>query len=49
VHAIADRVNKGEYHEPELGAEYCEQEPKIPNPKTELPKDFGDGKFNFIL
>jgi hypothetical protein len=27
VHALADKVNKGRYHEPELGTEYCEQEP----------------------
>jgi hypothetical protein len=37
VYAIADGVNEGGYHEPELGAEYCEQEPEIPNPELELP------------
>jgi hypothetical protein len=49
VYAIAGGVNEGGYHEPELGAEYCEQEPDIPNPEQELPKDFEDGKFNLIL
>jgi hypothetical protein len=49
VCTIADGVNKGRYHEPELGAEYCEQEPEIPNPKPELPEVFEDGKFNLIL
>jgi hypothetical protein len=49
VHAIADRVNEGGYQEPDLGAEYCEQEPEILNPEPELPKDFEDGKFNLIL
>jgi hypothetical protein len=24
VHALADEVNEGRYHEPELGTEYCE-------------------------
>jgi hypothetical protein len=37
--AIADGVNEGGYHEPELGAEYCEQEPEISNPEPELPED----------
>jgi hypothetical protein len=49
VYAIADRVNEGGYHKPELGAEYCEQEPEISNSKQELSKDFEDGKFNLIL
>jgi hypothetical protein len=49
VCTIADRVNEGGYHKPELGAEYCEQEPEIPNPEPELPEDFEDGKFNLIL
>jgi hypothetical protein len=49
VCAIADGVNEGGYHKPELGAEYCEEEPEILNPKTELPEDFEDGKFNLIL
>jgi hypothetical protein len=40
VCAIADGVNEGGYPEPELGAEYYEQE---------LPEDFEDGKFNLIL
>jgi hypothetical protein len=49
VCAIADGVNEGGYHEPELGAEYCEQEPEIPNHEQELPEDFEDDKFNLIL
>jgi hypothetical protein len=49
VCTIADGVNEGGYHEPELGAEYYEQEPEIPNHEPELPKDFEDGKFNLIL
>jgi hypothetical protein len=49
VYAIANRVNEGGYHEPELGVEYCEQEPEIPNPEQELPEDFENGKFNLIL
>jgi hypothetical protein len=49
VCAIADRVNEGGYHEPELGAEYYEQETEIPNPEPELPEDFEDDKFNLIL
>jgi hypothetical protein len=36
-------VNEGRYPEPELGTEYCEQEPEIPNTEPELPKDFEDG------
>jgi hypothetical protein len=49
VCAIADGVNEGGYHEPELGTEYCEQEPKISNVEPELPEDFEDDKFNLIL
>jgi hypothetical protein len=49
VHAIADGVNEGGYHKPELGAEYCEQEPEIPNAEPEIPEDFEDSKFNLIL
>jgi hypothetical protein len=49
VCAIADGVNEGGYHEPELGTEYCEQEPETPNVEPELPEDFEDGKFNLIL
>jgi hypothetical protein len=49
VHAIDDEVNEGGYHEPELGAKYCEQEPEIPNTEPELPEDFEGGKFNLIL
>jgi hypothetical protein len=49
VCAIADGVNEGGYPEPELGTEYCEQEPEIQNAEPELPEDFEDGKFNLIL
>jgi hypothetical protein len=49
VYAIADGVNEGGYPEPELGTDYCEQEPEIPNTEPELPEDFEDGKFNLIL
>jgi hypothetical protein len=42
-------VNERGYHEPELGAEYCEKEPEIPNPEPELPEDFEDCKFNLML
>jgi hypothetical protein len=49
VCAIADGVNKGGYHEPELGAKYCEQETRVENHEQELPEDFEDGKFNLIL
>jgi hypothetical protein len=49
VHALADEVNEGRYHEPKFGTEYCEQEPEIPNVEPELPEDFEDGKFNLIL
>jgi hypothetical protein len=49
VCVIADEVNEGRYPEPELGADYREQEPEIPNAEPELPEDFKDGKFNLIL
>jgi hypothetical protein len=49
VHAIADEVNEGGYHELEHGAEYCEPETKVPNPEPEFPEDFEDGKFSLIL
>jgi hypothetical protein len=49
VCAIADEVNKGGYHEPEIGTKYCEQEPEILNHEQELLEDFEDGKFNLIL
>jgi hypothetical protein len=49
VCALADGVNGGGYHELELGAEYCEQEPEIPKTKPKLPEDFEDGKFILIL
>jgi hypothetical protein len=49
VYAIADEVNEEQYREPELEAEYCEQETGVPNHEQELPEDFEDGKFNLIL
>jgi hypothetical protein len=49
VCTIADEVNEGRYPESEFGADYCEQEPEIPNVEPELPEDFEDGKFNIIL
>jgi hypothetical protein len=49
VCAIADGVNEGGYPESELGTEYCEQEPEIPNAELELPEDFEDSKFILIL
>jgi hypothetical protein len=49
VSALADGVNEEEYHEPELGAEYCEQETGVENREQEVPEDFEDGKFNLIL
>jgi hypothetical protein len=49
VCAIANEVNEGRYHEPEFGANYCEQEPEVPNAETALPEDFEDGKSNLIL
>jgi hypothetical protein len=49
VHALADEVNEGRYHELEFGTECCEQEPEIPNAEPELPEDFEDGKFYLIL
>jgi hypothetical protein len=30
VCAIADGVDEGRYPEPEIGADYCEQEPEVP-------------------
>jgi hypothetical protein len=49
VCVIAAEVNEEEYREPELGAEYCEQEPEVPNHEQKRPEDFEDGKFNLIL
>jgi hypothetical protein len=49
VCAIADEVNEGKVPEPEIGADYCEQEPEIPNAELALPEDFEDGKFNLVL
>jgi hypothetical protein len=49
VCTIADGVDEGRYFEPETGADYCEQEPEIPNAEPALPEDFEDGKSNLIL
>jgi hypothetical protein len=49
VCAIADGVNKGRYPEPKFEADYCEQEPEVPNDEPVLPEDFEDGKSNLIL
>jgi hypothetical protein len=49
VCAIANEVNEGRYPEPEIRADYCEQEPEIPNAEPALPEDFEDDKFNLIL
>jgi hypothetical protein len=49
VCAIADGINEGRYPEPKIGADYCEQEPEIPNAEPALPEDFEDGKSNLIL
>jgi hypothetical protein len=38
VCAIADGVNEGRYPEPEIGANYCEQELEIPNAEPHFPK-----------
>jgi hypothetical protein len=46
VCAIADGVDGGRYPEPEIEADYCEQEPEVPNAEPTLPEDFEDGKFN---
>jgi hypothetical protein len=47
--AIADGVDEGRYPELEIGADYCGQEPEIPNAEPALPEDLEDGKFNLIL
>jgi hypothetical protein len=49
AYAVAEGVNEEGYREPEIGAEYCEQEPEIANHEHELPEDFEDDKFNLIL
>jgi hypothetical protein len=46
VYAIADGVDGVRYPEPEVEADYCEQEPEVPNAEPALPEDFEDGKFN---
>jgi hypothetical protein len=43
---IADGVDGGRYLEPEIEADYCEQEPEAPNVEPALPEDYEDGKFN---
>jgi glutamine synthetase len=49
VCAIADGVDGGRNPEPEIEADYCEQEPEAPDAEPALPEDFEDGKFNLIL
>jgi hypothetical protein len=49
VCTIANGVDEGRYLEPETGADYCEQEPEIPNAEPARPEDFEDGKFNLTL
>jgi hypothetical protein len=49
VCTIADGVDGGRYPEPEIKADYCEQEPEAPNAEPALPEDFEDGKSNLIL
>jgi hypothetical protein len=49
VYAIADGVDGVRYPEPEVGADYCEQEPEVPDAEPALPEDFEDGKFNLPL
>jgi hypothetical protein len=49
VCTIADGVDEGRNFEPETGADYCEQEPEVPNAEPALPEDFEDDKFNLPL
>jgi glutamine synthetase len=49
VCVIADGVDEGRYPEPEIRADYYEQEPEVPNAEPALPEDFEDGKSNLIL
>jgi hypothetical protein len=49
VCAIADGVGEGRYPETEFEADYCEQEPEVPNAEPTLPEDFEDGTFNLPL
>jgi hypothetical protein len=49
VCAVADGVDGGRYPEPEIEADYCEQEPEAPNIEPALPEDYEDGKFTLIL
>jgi hypothetical protein len=49
VCTIADGVDEGRCFKPGTGADYCEQEPEVPNAEPALPEDFEDGKFNLIL
>jgi hypothetical protein len=49
AYTTADRVDEGRYLEPEIGADYCEHEPEVPNAELALPEDFEDGKSNLIL
>jgi hypothetical protein len=49
VYALADGVDGRRYPEPEIEADYCEQEPEAPNAEPALPEDFEDGKSNLVL
>jgi hypothetical protein len=49
VYALADGVDGVRYPEPEVGADYCEQEPEVPDAEPALPEGFEDGKFTLIL
>jgi hypothetical protein len=49
VNALADEVDEVRYPEPEVGADYCEQEPEVPDAEPALPEDYEDGKFNLPL
>jgi hypothetical protein len=43
------RCRRRKYPEPEFEADYCEQEPEVPNAEPALPEDLEDGKFNLTL
>jgi hypothetical protein len=49
VYALANEVEGVRYSEPEVGADYCEQEPEVPDAEPALPEDYEDGKFNLPL
>jgi hypothetical protein len=49
VCTTADEVDERRYPEPEIEADYCKQEPEVPNAEPALHEDFEDGKSNLIL